>query len=108
MRTIVVTDDCRIKSALLDHVDPPRSGARTLSLGDQLKTRRNLDLGYYGFVPSGEIATVVGLGPDGGYVDLMFNNQLDQLYDWANCLLLIPFDTQAWIDGLELVGSCLA
>jgi hypothetical protein len=100
-RAIVVSADYRFMSALVD-----KRTASELKIGDRVRASRALDVGDYGKVPAGEMATIVGLDIDGGYVDIQFDRQMDQLYEWRNCMLLVPFDTADWIEGLELV-SCL-
>lgn len=100
-RAIVVSADYRFMSALVD-----KRTASELKIGDRVRAARALDVGHFGRVPAGETATIVGLDVESGYVDIQFDRQLDELYEWRNCLLLVPFDTADWIEGLELV-SCL-
>lgn len=98
-RAIVVNADYRFMSALVD-----RDTARLLKEGDRIRARKALDLDYYGKLQPGETGKVVYVDVTTGLVEIMFDNYLEQLHHWRNCILLVPFDTPNWIDGLELVS----
>jgi hypothetical protein len=99
-RAITVNADYRFMSALVD-----KDTASALRVGDQVQAHKALDVDYLGAVPAGEKATVTYVCPESGLVEITFDTVLEQLHDWHNILLLMPYDTDTWIAGLELV-SC--
>lgn len=101
-RAVVVASDYRLMSALVGN-----ETARTLSVGDRVEVQRDLELDD-GALPSGERGSVVSVdaGEHGhGYVEILFDRPIPALHEWRNVLLLVPFDTPDWIDGLSL-ASC--
>lgn len=99
-RAIVVAADYRLMSALVG-----QQTASALKRGDRVTVVRDLQVDD-GAVAAGETACVGMVDESGGYVELVFDNPVPALYAWRNVLILAPFDTPDWIDGLAL-ETCL-
>lgn len=86
-------------SAFVDKATVP-----ALQPGLRVRVSRDLDVTPYGRVRAGEHATVTYADHETGEVELVLDVVHDNLRDWRNCLILMPFDTDEWLEGLELVS----
>lgn len=96
-RAIVVQGDYRFSSMMVG-----RDTAQALHEGDRVKVTHDLNLDHMGVIKAGETATIVFTDVDTGIVEMEFDRVLDSLHEWRNCLLLVPFDTDDFLQGLAL------
>lgn len=101
-RAIVVASDHRFMSAIVG-----KETASALKVGDRVTATRDIDIdGCGGVLPTGEQGNIVSIDETQGYVEVLFDNPIEALHEWRNILLLVPFDTPDYIDGLAL-ETCL-
>lgn len=100
-RAIVIQADYRFMSAVVD-----KRTAQALREGDRIRVTQALDLDYHGSIPAGETGTIRYVDDAQGSIEIELDRVHEALHEWRNCLILVPFDTDDWITGLELV-SCV-
>jgi hypothetical protein len=99
-RAIVVNADHKFASTIVD-----KRTAGQLKTGDRVRVCEALEVDFYGDVRAGEYGTVVFVDHDEGLVEIEFDNVIESLRQWRNCLMLMAFDTPDWIGGFELVTA---
>lgn len=98
-RAIAIAADYRFMSAVVG-----KDTASVIRAGDRVKVAQPIDVdGDGSIIPRGESGTVLYVDQsEMGYVEIIFDRAIAALCDWRNILLLVPFETPDYIQGLAL------